>query len=482
LTESVVVNGVSYSAEKGDLIAIKESGKSIFRPLYYLLSDISAQTANIGTETNKIEVIITPMDTGRINVTAASSNTDIVKDGSIDIRADDTGTAIINPVDVSGGMPLTLYLYITPTDNATGTAAITVTVTDAADAARSASTSFDLTVELAEASMINPYDDDPSDDGYISYRNTSPVAITGDKARGSRILIQIDGCGYMEIAGADTVGAWTYDWYPDEDGEYDYRLINQAGDIEEVIVEATLILDTLPPQVPITDYEVVSVYYNDDKADQHKLAIRATTPAGADSNRYKICVDGEQGADTAGYDDDTDDAIGVGFGKRLSNGQEHEAVPIPVDRAGNNPADCSGTPVIWTFEADPSQLPAIQISLVDTGGGSPHVEIKWDADDALADARVWAGASSVDAAYTELSGETVLTDDENYRLLKDTTTTAMRSYRLTTADPDNVLAEFILGKNQADPDDSDNPNGSGGSGGGGGGGGCFIDAVHDRAR
>lgn len=427
--EAVEVNDVYI--ENHDL-SISENTISAAAPVS--ISTIQDQTTNIGTTTDPIEIVIMPRQNGLATVTATSSNAGLISNTSIDLFLGDQVTHLSNPFNVTGGEQVTLYLIATPTDNETGTAGITITVSDPNNSSNAASDSFDLTVELVEASY-----DGPGVESQV-HLNTSPVVLSGEKARGSQILLKIDSADAVEIVGAEADGDWTYDWSFAADGQYDFTLINQAGNVSDTFASGTIVYDTQPPVVPIVARRLTSVGYSNvlgDHPSDHSVSIRAMAPAGADSSQYTLCLDGQPyGPPIRAYAE-------TKSGRNATDGENHSLVPIPVDRAGNVQADCSGNPVQWRFTADKDQANFFFLSLETPETGDEYVQIQWPPDATDAENwRVWAKSNSGDA-YEEVSGTPEEDEYGNHIVFEDRTSPArLRSYKITDASGNEILVEF----------------------------------------
>ena len=394
-------------------------------------------------------------------MTAASNNTSLVPSSAIEIRTDAQGSQIVNPIDVSAGIPVDLYLYITPADGQAGTTAITVTVASHNDAGKTTSADFDLKVELSEATL-DAYG------GETTYFNITPVTLNGQKGLGSRILLQIGSGSPLEIVGADVTGAWSYDWDLPVDGTYNFSLINQAGSVQETIATGTVILDTLPPVTAINVRTITGISFDTSAPGTHSLSVRATAPAGADSNAFTLCLDDVMGLDIFEYGDSGD--------LTADDGIQHQAVPIPVDQAGNRPLDCSGNAVSWQLDADRNEIEDLVVSLIEPGPDPAYVKIKWSTSSpAGGDVRVWAKSLTADD-YVEVPGNISQDALGDWWIFEDTTTPArIRTYRITNDAEDEVLFTFdrLDDPQVIDPGDDDDDDG-----GGGGGGGCFVDTVN----
>lgn len=483
LTELVAINGSSYSAENGDLVSTKENSSSILRPLNYILSDIEDQNTNIDTTTNPIAFTITPTASGSVNLTGASSDMAVVPASGIVFYSDDQGTLLTGSLEVTVNEPVTLYLTATPAGGQPGIATITVTASDAGDPGKTASSDFDLTVALTGA-YLNPLGADPV------YKNTSPITLAGTKSRGSALWLQDGAASDVEMVGTDVDGEWSYEWYV-SDGTYALSLINRAGDVEETFAEATLIVDTVPPEVAITRYYLQSVglpsnYYYDG---QHVVEILAEAPEGVDSVGYKYCIDDTYKSVATDYGQ-IDDSLT----RYVVNDEVHQAFVFGVDAAGNEQGgDGCGidtAPLRWFLEADIIQIADFRARRVQPEGQAAYVQIRWKVDpgadiedDSL---RLWA-RSMGDDTYEEVTGTIVHEADINRYRLDDTAATILRSYALTDATGSQILVNFqtlaageapIVPDIPSDPDDPDPVD----PGDGGGGGGCFVNslAVMDR--
>ena len=433
LTELVDINGSTYTAENGQLQFYKDGNRSILAPLLFIVEEIAAQSANIETQSDPIPLIFTPTSDTAVTFSAASSNTDIVTAGQVQFAADEAGTALTEPFEVETGVETTVYIFITPEADAQGTAAITVTLSgDGGEVG----TSFDLTIELAEATL-NAYG------GTTTYRNSSPVTLRGEKGRGSIILLKIGDDAPMEIVAADVDGDWEYDWGIPADGSYEFTLINRAGTVEDAFATGTMVMDTVPPQVPITERVLtyVTSWLPGSGPGGHNIGIRAVSPECADSSQFNLCLDGVKQNYTKKDYGETHS-----FSPKIDDGVIHQATAIPVDLAGNEQIDCTGNPVAWMFSDNSTEIGSITIALVEPDQGSAYVEIQWPVygdpvtiDDEV---RVWA-KSLVEDDWEELSGSAV--QDGDWWGFEDHTSPArIRCYKLTDAAGLVTLVEFLL--------------------------------------
>ena len=447
---------------------VNAEGQAQIAPLSAVtFATVIDQSTNINTSTDLINFVLTPSYSSSILVTANSSNPEIIPIESIAFFVDENRTPLTIPVNMTKGEEAPLYLVATPTANKTGTTTITVIVTDAIDSSKTFSTSFDLTVELAKATL------DGTLDGATTHRNTSPVTLSGEKSAGSQILLKIGDDDAVEIVPADVDGEWTYDWNPTTDGEYAYSLINRAGSVEAVFGEGTLVMDTVPPATTITERTVTYVHYGISDQTAHTIVIRAAAPDDADSDRFQLCLDGEKTGPFTNY--------GETSYAYAADGETHQAIPIPVDAAGNQQADGSVNPIEWILDADHSQVSSLSISLVEPHSEAAYVEIKWPTSSlAGGDLQVWA-KSLADDDFEELPGQAIEDDFGNWWVFEDTIAPArIRSYLLTDASGSQTLVDFERlddGEEPVDPVEPVDPTPPDTSDDGGGGGGCFISAI-----
>ncbi|MBN1906182.1 MAG: hypothetical protein JW927_13910 [Deltaproteobacteria bacterium] len=434
LTELVDINGTVYNAEDGDLIITKENNTSVLKTLYYFLSEIADQTTNIDTPTDPIAFTITPTVTGNVNVTGFSSNTALVPTANIIYYIDEQGTVpLTGPMTVTAGVPVTLYVTAIPVNSGSGEANITITVTDANDVNKFASAMFKLTVDLLDATL-GAYG------GTTTYKNNSPVLLNGDKARGSQILLKVGSGAPFEIVDPSVDGDWSYDWNITTDGTYDFSLINRAGEVEEVFATGTIIYDTVPPQVPVYERILTEVSNYSAGSGKHNVGIRAESPEGSDSNRFKFCLDGAKNGQVKNY------GQGNFISPNAQDGVTHQAVAIPVDAAGNEQTGCTGNPVEWMLTGDWTEIETFQVNLAEPEQGTAYIELKWPVDnlDNIDDeVRVWA-KNHIEDNWVELSGAAVQDANHNWWVLEDHNTPArIRSCKLTDASGNDTLVEFL---------------------------------------
>lgn len=429
LTELVQINGTNYTAEDGQLRYYKDGTRSVLAPLLFIAEDIETQTTNVATQTDPIPLIFTPTSDTAVTFSASSSNANLVRPAQVIFAADANGTGLPSPFNVQSGDQRTVYLFITPEAGRQGTATLTITLSGSGG---TASTSFDITVELAEATL-------DFFDGKTTYRKSSPVTLSGEKARGSQIFLWIGGDDPFEIVSTTVDGDWSYDWNITTDGVYNFSLINRAGTVEETFATGTMVLDTLAPQVPISRRTLTGVSFNSGQPGVHQISMRAEAPSGADSDRFMFCLDGEKNGSPKSYGE-----VNVITGGAV-DGTPHQVAAIPVDAAGNQQAGCNGKPVAWSLSADRTQISNFAVSLVEPAAGPAYVELKWPVDPgspSSPEVRVWAKSRAGDA-YKELPGPPVADAYGNWWIFNDPASPArIRSYLLTDASGTVTLVEF----------------------------------------
>ncbi|NNK01602.1 MAG: hypothetical protein HKP58_14430 [Desulfatitalea sp.] len=476
LTELVVVNNQVFDAERGELFIQKENSASILRPQFHLFSHIENKTTNIGTITDPIKIEITPSQSGQFSLSASSSDTNLLPADAFSFWVDEDATKTFElPHDATTGEPVMVYLTVTPAPDVVGTATVSIEAFDAGDPAKSTETDFDLTVALADAHL-------GVHNGTTSYTNTSAVTLKGEKARGSTILLQVDGQDPVEIVGGQVAGDWTYDWdLPDGDGSYGFTVLNQAGGVSEAFGSGTMVLDTQIPEVPITEREIIGVSYGLNKSDAHRLEVRAQAPDMADSNRYRLCATYDDGiAYIGGWQNyaATERSATI----TAQDGMRHTSAFAMMDQAGNTQAACMGEPVTWRFDANRTLMDTLRIDAVAAAGAdSAHVRFVWNYNAAIGgDVRVWVRTRDANR-YQALSGAPFPDESENNWVFEDfTASTLDRSYLLTNNDATTVLARFALGQEaHTEPvlPSQETPAPPGPAPDNGGGGGCFISTM-----
>jgi hypothetical protein len=341
-------------------------------PTWLTISGINLPwTTNIGTGA-VFAVSLLPSETGSVEVTVGSSNTTLVPQDPayLAICSDAEGTPLVNPITVAeAGVVVTVYLMVTPADDTAGSTTLTVTVNDTESAAN-ASEDFDLTVELADAT-INDLADTTAQDPYL---------LSGQKGKNSSIWLQwLDAAQHpvgdpVEIVPPDEETTWIYG-LDLEEGVNRFSLETRAGSFSETILPPTSVtLDTTPPaKLPVIEMTALSwpasnngntVFY----PVYHDIeAVVTRDPADTDSVDYRRRLDG---ADYTGFVYNFGEPYWL---ENLSVDDPHVLAVAGRDSQGNID-DQRAAAVLWTFTVDDTL-----VSEVDIAKAAGNVDLSWEA-------------------------------------------------------------------------------------------------------
>ncbi len=421
------INGVVYSALDYPEIY---GGPGLS---FALFSELETQYTNINTQSNPIGITVTPTESGRVNITALSSNNGLVSDGSILICTDEEGESLSNPLDVTAGAQVTLFLFINPEPDQSGTTTITVTVTDHGAPGEYVSTEFDLTVELADATLTH----------LDNITGNDPYYLSGTKGKNSSIWLQWYDAGNnpvggpVEVVAADEKANWAYEIDLSE-GVNRFSLETRAGSFSEIFLQPTeIILDTTPP-ANLPGLEITALHWPTlngsipSKTDHDIKFIVSKNSSDTESVDYRSRLDADQ---FTGIQYDFDAPY---WKKFIAVEDPHTLAVTGADSLGNLD-DKKAAAVLWTFTVDGDILYGVDIGKTTDGSG---VRLEWISSQVSA-FKLWTRQTTT-GPWTESTAGISNNGSGTYGCTDSSSGGLIRCWRLTNASGDTVYFDLTL--------------------------------------